>query len=73
VTALKTPPDQIVVPKPNVAGPALEALRYTWHEETLSDLYANLLAASSMDKSTADGAHPAFVEIIRQLTPDEAK
>lgn len=66
------PPENLVTPKPNVAGPALEALRYTGHESSLSDLYANLLAAS-MDKSTAQGAHPAFVEIIKQLTPDEAK
>ena len=66
------PPENIVPPKPNVAGPALESLRYTGHESSLSDLYANLLAAS-MDKTTASGAHPAFVEIIRQLTPDEAK
>jgi hypothetical protein len=66
------PPENLVTPKPNVAGPALEALRYTGHESSLSDLYANLLAAA-MDKSTAQGAHPAFVEIIKQLTPDEAK
>ena len=66
------PPENLVSPKPNVAGPALEALRYTGHESLLSDLYANLLAAS-MDSSTAEGAHPAFVEIIKQLTPDEAK
>lgn len=66
------PPENIIIPKPNVAGPALEALRYTGHESSLSDLYANLLAAS-MDKATAHGAHPAFVEIIKQLTPDEAK
>lgn len=66
------PPENIVMPKPNVAGPALDSLRYTGHEPTLSDLYANLLAAA-MDKSTALGAHPAFVEIIKQLTPDEAK
>jgi hypothetical protein len=66
------PPENLVSPKPNVAGPALEALRYTGHEELLSDLYANLLAAA-MDASTANGAHPAFVEIIKQLTPDEAK
>ncbi|ROL73772.1 hypothetical protein BK634_03330 [Pseudomonas chlororaphis] len=66
------PPEDIITPKPNVAGPAIEALRYTGHEEDLSDLYANLLA-SSMDKKTASGAHPAFVEIIKQLTPDEAK
>lgn len=66
------PPENIVTPKPNVAGPILESLRYTGHESSLSDLYANLLAAS-MDKATAQGAHPAFVEIIKQLTPDEAK
>lgn len=66
------PPENIITPKPNVAGPVLDSLRYTGHEPSLSDLYANLLAAS-MDKSTANGAHPAFVEIIKQLTPDEAK
>lgn len=67
-----TPPEDIITPKPNVAGPAIEALRYTGHEESLSDMYANLLA-SAMDKKTADGAHPAFVEMIKQFTPDEAK
>ncbi|QWZ84834.1 DUF4393 domain-containing protein [Aeromonas sp. FDAARGOS 1404] len=66
------PPDCIATPKPNVAGPALEALRYTGHEESLREMYANLLAAS-MDTRTAKGAHPAFVEIIKQLTPDEAR
>lgn len=66
------PPENIATPKPNVAGPALESLKYTGHEETLREMYANLLAAS-MDTRTATGAHPAFVEIIRQLTPDEAR
>lgn len=66
------PPENVVAPKPNVAGPAIESLRYTGHEPLLSDLYANLLA-TAMDKDTANGAHPAFVEIIKQLTSDEAK
>jgi Abortive infection alpha len=66
------PAENITTPKPNVAGPALESLRYTGHESALSDMYANLLA-SAMNKETANGAHPAFVEIIKQLTPDEAK
>ena len=66
------PEENIVTPKPNIAGPVLEALRYTGHEPLLSDLYANLLAAS-MDQATANGVLPAFVEIIKQLTPDEAK
>lgn len=67
-----TPEADIVTPKPNVAGPALESLRYAGHEDYLSDLYANLLAAS-MDTLTSASAHPSFVEILKQLTPDEAK
>lgn len=66
------PLEDIIPPKPNVAGPAIEALRFTGHEESLRDMYANLLA-NAMDKNTSDGAHPAFVEIIKQLTSDEAK
>lgn len=67
-----TPVENIIPPKLNVAGPALDALRYIGHEEALSDLYANLLA-TAMDKATAESSHPAFVEIIRQMTADEAK
>lgn len=67
-----TPSENITEPKPNIAGPALEALRYTGHEPSLRELYANLLA-TAMDSSTINDAHPCFVEIIRQLTPDEAK
>lgn len=66
------PPENIVTPSPNVAGPAIEALRYTGHEESLSEMYASLLA-TAMNKDTIQKAHPAFVDIIKQLTPDEAK
>ncbi len=40
------PPERIVTPRPQVAGPVLEALRYTGHDEQLRELYANLLATS---------------------------
>ena len=66
------PPENIQSPDLAVAGPALESLRYTGHNETLSEMYANLLA-SSMDKETASQAHPGFVEIIRNMSSDEAK
>ncbi|WP_317178663.1 DUF4393 domain-containing protein [Pectobacterium sp. HCp5_1] len=66
-----TKPEDIITPKPNVAVPTIEALRYTANDESLSNLFAGLLA-SSMDKNKADKAHPAFVEIIKQLTTDEA-
>ncbi len=66
------PPENIQTPDLAVAGPALESLRYTGHKEDLAELYANLLA-TSMDKNTANTAHPGFVEIIRNLNSDEAK
>jgi hypothetical protein len=55
-----------------VAGPLLEALRYAGHEETLRELYANLLA-TSIDSATAENAHPGFVQILQNMSPDEAK
>jgi len=66
------PPENIQTPDPSVAGPAIESLRFTGHKESLAEMYANLLA-TSMDKGTAKTAHPGFVEIIRNLSGDEAK
>jgi hypothetical protein len=68
----KIPPEQIQTPLPQIAGPALEALKYTGHDESLREMFAKLLA-TAMDKKTATIAHPSFVEIIRQLNSDEAK
>jgi abortive infection alpha-like protein len=66
------PKERIITPNPTVSGPTLEALRFAGHEPSLRELYANLLA-TSMDSDSAPEAHPAFVEILRQLTPDEAR
>jgi hypothetical protein len=38
----------------------------------LREMYAKLLA-TSMDSATSDTAHPSFVTLIQQLTPDEAR
>ena len=64
----KVPKERIQIPDPDVAVPTLEALRYS----KLRENYANLLA-TSMDSATSKQAHPAFAEILKQLTPDEAK
>ncbi len=66
------PPDRIITPNPAVAGPAVEALKFVANEPALREMYANLLA-TSMDKEMAQNAHPAFVQIISQMTADEAK
>jgi Abortive infection alpha len=65
-------PDQIITPPPMIAAPVVQALMLVAGEPTLSELYANLLA-TSMDSSTAEDAHPGFVEIIKQMSSDEAK
>lgn len=65
------PKENITTPKPEVAGPAVEALRYSGHNPNLRELYANLLA-NAMDKSTIHLAHPGFVEILKNLSSDEA-
>jgi hypothetical protein len=41
-------------------------------DATLRERYLNLLAAA-MDGASADRVHPAFLEVLRQLTPDEAR
>lgn len=54
-----------------IAGPTLEALKYTFDEESLRDMYVNLLA-SAMDVRKDDSVHPSYVEIIRQMNSLDA-
>lgn len=54
-----------------VAVPIVEAMRYTSHKEELREMFTNLLGAA-MNADSID-AHPAFVDIIKQLSPDEGK
>ena len=64
--------NKIVTPEAYVAVPAVQAISYSMNSEELRNLYANLLA-SSMNMDTKQMVHPSFVEIIKQITPDEAK
>ena len=65
-------PENIEPPEAHVAVPALQYLSYCMDNEELRDMYANLLA-NSMNSVIKKGVHPGFVEIIKQLSPDEAK
>jgi hypothetical protein len=65
------PDDQLVSPSPSVAVPTMQALGYSLDEPDLKEMYLNLLATAT-DARAKDDAHPAFAEIIRQLTPGEA-
>lgn len=64
-------PEKIVTPETYVAIPAIQAISYSMDSETLRNLYANLLA-NSMNIDMKPFVHPAFVEIIKQLSPVDA-
>lgn len=65
------PPDRIVEPKASIVSPLLQGLAFSLDEELLKEMYLKLLA-SAMDDKTEPTTHPAFVEVIKQLSSDEA-
>ena len=69
--AARIPPESIVEPKASIAGPTLQGLAFTHEEPGLKDMYLNLLA-TAMDGRVSITAHPAFVEIIKQLDAEDA-
>jgi hypothetical protein len=68
----KSSPENRVSPAPSLALPILEKLRYQEDGDLLTDIYVELLSAG-FDKSRMGDAHPAFLTIISQLSPDEIR
>lgn len=67
-----TAPENISSPDVAIAGPVFEALRYARHHEPICELYLNLLT-SALDLKTAKSVFPGFIDIIRNITSDEAR
>lgn len=65
------PEENLQTPKGIIAGPVMEGLGYSLDEPNLKDMYLELLARASDDRAAAE-AHPSFVEVIRQLSGEEA-
>ena len=68
----KIPEERQKTPDPEIAVPLMQALTYTAQNETLREMYLNLLA-NSMDASMDKDVHPSFVEIIKQMNSLDAK
>jgi hypothetical protein len=66
------PEENMKTPDPEIAVPLIQTLSYTAQNETLREMYLNLLA-NSMDKSQDKNVHPSFVEIIRQMNTLDAR
>lgn len=69
----KIPPEDIN-PEPDISliGPALEASMYYVAKEEARQMFAKLIAAE-MDMTKSDQVHHAFVEIIKQMNPLDAR
>lgn len=68
----KIPEERRKSPDPEIAVPLLQALTYTAQNETLREMYINLLA-NSMDTEKTQVVHPSFVEIIKQMNALDVK
>lgn len=61
------PSERLGTPSADVFVPAVEAMRYS----LLRDQFAALIA-TAVDTASAENVHPSFVEVLKQLRPDEA-
>ena len=66
------PEENIQAPSVMLAGPTLEALRYTYDEKALREMFENLLACA-MDNRNNGQIHPAFVDDIKKMSPLDAE
>ena len=64
--------EKIIHPDPYVAVPAFQAISYSMDREELRNMYANLLS-KAMNEDTKKDVHPAFTEIIKQMSPIDAQ
>lgn len=62
--------DDVVGVAPEIGVPVAEKLAYVT-DERLTNLYVKLLATAS-NQSGLENAHPSFVNVINNLSPDEA-
>ncbi|WP_275270509.1 DUF4393 domain-containing protein [Limnobacter sp. P1] len=65
------PEEKIVGVAPEIGVPIAEKLAYVTDEQ-LSDMYVRLLATAS-NVDTLGNAHPSFVNVVNNLSPDEAR
>lgn len=67
-----TPPERVRSPAPEIVEPVVRMLQYSGQDPSLQEMYLNLLARA-MDTAFAARTHPAFVDMLRQLSPSDAE
>lgn len=69
---MSIPQESIMEPPVNVIGPIVDASKYYYEDIHYQEMFSDLLAAAC-DKRLIRAIHPSFVEIIKQLSPLDAK
>ena len=67
----RVPLDRRINPPAQILGPVIEGIRYEPSGSSVEELFSGLLT-NSMDAEKVRLAHPAFPQLIKQLSPDEA-
>ncbi len=70
----KIPDENKTEPRTNILGPAVDVLKYNLEEaqEYIQEMFINIIS-NDLDKSKQSKVLPSYIEIIRQLNPDDAK
>lgn len=66
------PNENLIEPQLSLLGPAIEASKFYISEDNVRELFANLIV-SSMDSRKSKNIHHSFVEIIKQMSSNDAK
>lgn len=67
----KTEDKELVEVHPKISGTVFEGIKYLEQDSILFNMFVELLS-KAITKESASKAHPAFAQIINQLSPDEA-
>lgn len=68
----KIPLENLTEAEMHIVGPTLETSKYYFEKEDLRNMFSSLIA-SSVDRSKSNLVHPSFVEIIKQLSSNDAQ
>lgn len=67
----RVPVEKQVEAPSNVSGPALRAMLFMEEKNPMAEMFVNLLS-QAINKDAQQKVHPAFVNILEQICPDEA-
>lgn len=66
------PEENIVNPRESIVMNAMEGARNSLEEDSIREMYAKLIASACDSRKQSD-LHPSYVEIVKQLSPNDAK